>query len=200
MDKKNKINYRIIFAATIIILIVILIIFGYKSMNNYISSKKKENNAEEKINYPTKVAYEGKLYTLPATVKYRENYKEADIEKLNIYHVGETNWNAVVNILNISTLGINSDILQDYTALEAELLEEGWDVRDSRIIQYGNTSVVVFHFYYNLMKGLFVYMPAYDDYWYAIRFTSGKGINEEEEMYFDYDILGTVVDILNTAE
>jgi len=157
----------------------------------------KDSNQSQPGNVAT---FKKHLYTLPDGWKYRKNYKEDGIEKLSIYNL-ELKCSAVVKLIEHSASDENNDeIFRESSVLENMLKANSMNVRNGQKLLYGNTTLIVFEYYYGEMKSLLAYMPAYGDNIYIARVTSSFFTDGKEEYYFNYDVLSTVVDILESAK
>ena len=191
----NKMNRRVLY----IILVIVLLALVTVGIIMYVQYSK--GNDETEVEYEQKqVVYAGKIYYLPSDYKYTENYEEDGIEKLKIFHVGSDNWHAIVRVFDKSLLPVDaSSFFDNLSSMEEYLKADGADVRNGQVLKYEDITYMIFEYYYEDMKGLIAYLPAYDDNWYVIRVVSGKVKNEKEELFFDYETFQRVLDVLNSA-
>ena len=210
---------KIISILIVINLFIFLVGYGYKTMKNNDTSPNTNvvepviDNGEEDENetvveygedatvYKT-VVYNGYTYFLPEGYNYREGYEENGVKKLNFYSTDLPAWNAIVSLVDISSLDADKDFLfYDYNYLKNLLLtDENIDGKEPQITKYGDVPVVIFHHYYDYKdvtgRMLYAYIPAYDNYLYLIKLTSGKTV---ETFIFDYSSLELVVNFLSSG-
>ena len=210
---------KIVNILIVINLFIFLVGYGYKTMKNndtspntnvvepVIDNGEDEENetvveyGEDAIVYKT-VVYNGYTYFLPEGYNYREGYEENGVKKLNFYSTDLPAWNAIVSLVDISSLDIAKDFLfYDYSYLKKMLMtDENIDGKEPQITKYGDVPVVIFHHYYErknvIGRKLYAYIPAYDNYLYLIKLTSGKTV---ETFIFDYSSLELVVNFLSSG-
>ena len=200
LNELNK-NHKKIIIIILALLLLVLLFIGYNNYKNY-SNKKEESNK--------KILYDNYSYTLPSNWEYQEEYEENDIEKMNIYSIipGENNTKgliAVVHTVNYEKSGYTKDELFSKTSIIESILNKNEIkyISNGKLINYQKKKVIVFQYVTeedSAKKFLLAYMYAYDNKIYVIRLSSSKLENNESSMYFDYDSLEQVLDILNTAK
>ncbi len=194
-----KSSHRMILIAIILVLLVALLIFGFISMSNF----KPNNNNKTKLK-DNELIFKDYIYTLPEG--WQKN-KEFSDEALNIMLLGlddhiSYQLGAIIDVQKIADIGYTGDdIFQDITFFENSLKNSKnfSEVGEGYISQYGDTSMIIIPCVYaNSSKLLMLYVPAYEGYFYYVKYYYNETVNGVDEQRYNYDYLFYIVDFLNS--
>lgn len=208
MDSNNKKIPNMIIPIIMIIVSLFLIFGGLISY--LIKEKPAEKNISNNIDNTkinnlkdNEMIYDGYIYTLPDEWLRNEDFSDQLNTFYNSFRNGVSiDKGAVVIVKNLSSEDYKiNDVFKDINYFK-ELLESSdyaSGLGEGKLLNLESNTVVVFPYDNNeSMKFLMAYMPAYDDSYYMIQLFASKKIDENEEMYLDYDDLNIIVKMLNS--